>query len=105
LTVAYEVPTGPSPRTMAIDLAGTTYRLRLAYSDVDEGGWFMDLSDDAGTQLVCGVQLVVGADLLEQYGYLGVGGRLFVASDGDLTRPPGFADLGVTSHLYFEPFS
>ena len=80
-----------------------TYTMRLAFANVDQGGWFFDLGDQDGNPLLCGQPLVTGADLLAQYGYLGIGGKLFVATDGDLGAVPTFDGLGVTSRLYFEP--
>lgn len=101
---AFEIPLGPSPRTMSIVLGSSTYNLRFAFANVDQGGWFMDISDGNGVSLLCGVPLVTGADLLAQYPDLGIGGKLWVQSDGaDPGKVPGYADLGVTSHLYFEP--
>lgn len=100
----YEIPTGPSQRTMTVALGAATYDLRLFYADAPDGGWAMDLSDAAGDPLVCGVPLVTGIDLLGQYPDLGVGGALFLLSDGaDPQAVPGYADLGVTSHLLWKP--
>lgn len=101
MSSTYEIPLSPEPQTFAIDLAGTTYRLRLVYADVDQGGWVLDISDVSGNSIVAGIPLVTGHDLLEQYAYLGFGGQLFVATDGDPDLVPTFANLGVTSHLYF----
>lgn len=100
---AYEIPTGPSPRTFSIALPSGTYSMRLAYADTDQGGWWLDIGDSAGNALVCGIPLVTGCDLLAAYGYLGFGGKLFVANDGDPGAVPTYADLGSTSHMYFEP--
>lgn len=98
----YQIPLAPQPRRMTITLAGTTYRMRFHYANVDQGGWLLDIGDANGNPLVAGIPLVTGADLLAQYPDLGFGGRLFVLSDGDPGAVPTFADLGVTSFLYFE---
>ncbi|MDR3488822.1 MAG: hypothetical protein P4M05_28455 [Bradyrhizobium sp.] len=97
----YEIPLSPNPQTMSITLAGVVYQLRFHYANVREGGWLLDISDNLGNPLVCGIPLVTGVDLLAQYAYLGIGGVLFVKSDGDPDAVPTFDDLGVTSHLYF----
>lgn len=100
----YEIPTGPSQRTMTIVLGAATYGLRLYYADAPDGGWAMDLSDAAGDPLVCGAPLVTGIDLLGQYPDLAIGGSLFVLSDAPNRQAvPGYADLGVTSHLLWSP--
>lgn len=104
MTALYEIPTGPSQRIMTVALGTATYTLRLAYADAPDGGWFMDISDAAGNPLVCGVPLVTGIDLLGQYPDLGLNGSLYVISDGaDRQIVPGYADLGVTSHLLWRP--
>lgn len=97
----YEVPLSAEPQTFTISLAGTVYRLRVVYADVAEGGWIIDISDVSGNPIVAGIPLVTGHDLLEQYAYLGIGGQLVVATDGDPDAVPTFANLGTTSHLYF----
>ena len=99
----YEIPLSPTPQTLSIVLAGVTYNLRFDYANAPEAGWYMDISDASLNPLVCGVPLVTGADLLAQYGYLGIGGKLFVATDGDAGAVPTFTNLGVDPHLYFQP--
>ena len=98
----YEIPLSPQPQRMTIALAGTTYRFRFHYANVDQGGWLLDIGDSNGNPLVAGIPLVTGADLLAQFPDLGFGGKLFVLSDGDPGAVPTYDDLGVTSHLYFE---
>ena len=98
----FEIPTGPSPRTLSVPLNGVVYGIRFAFADTDEGGWFMDISDASGNSLVAGIPLVTGADLIAQYAYLGIGGKLWVATDSDPGAVPTFAGLGSSSHLYFE---
>ena len=44
---------------------------------------------------------MTGINLLAQYQHLIVG-SLFVLSDVDMWAAPGFPDLGVSSHLYFD---
>lgn len=98
----YEIPLGPSQRTMTIALGGVTYGLRFYYADAPEGGWAFDLSDVQGNPLLCGAPLVDGADILGQYGYLGVPGRLWLTNDVG-SGPLTYDNLGVTWHLLFEP--
>ena len=100
---AFEIPLSPRPQRMTIALNGVPYQLRFFYANVEEGGWMMDIADSAGKPLVCGVPLVTGADLLAQYATLGLGGKLFVVTEVDPAATPGYADLGVTSHLLWEP--
>jgi hypothetical protein len=101
---AYEISLSPIQQTMAITLGTTPYTLRFFFVDADEGGWCMDISDQTGAPILCGVPLVTGTDLLAQYAYLAIGGvgtKMFVRSDGTPDDVPTYANLGVTSHLYF----
>lgn len=99
----YEVPLKPQPQEFDIFLAnGVRYRLRTFYNDTPDGGWALDISDDLGNPLICGIPLVTGANLLAQYDYVGIGGVMWVNGDGDPAAVPLFTNLGVTSHLYYE---
>jgi hypothetical protein len=101
VSTAYEIPITPgTPQTFAISLAGVFYNLTLRWS-TSMAAWFLDLADASNNPLLNGVPLVTGADLLEQYGYLGIGGKLVVQSDTDLSLVPSFSSLGDTGHLYF----
>jgi hypothetical protein len=89
------------PQIVQVTLAGTLYTLRL-YWNVFTDCWVIDIGDRTGNPLIRGMPLITGADLLRQYGYIGIPGQLLVISD---QKPPdvvpGFEDLSVTGHLYF----
>lgn len=97
----FEVPLDSQPQSFQIDLAGVQYSMSLNWRDAPQGGWFLDLSDASGNLLIGGIPLVTGADLLAQYAYLGIGGELWVQTDGDPAAVPTFDNLGSESHLYF----
>ena len=63
--------------------------------------WALDISGPDNLPLVQGIPIVTGADLLGQYEYLGIGGKIFVQSSGDLDAVPGFADLGASGLVFF----
>nr|WP_155295335.1 hypothetical protein [Chromobacterium violaceum] len=84
-----------------MQLGSTTYQFVLVWRDAHEGGWFLDINDIAGNQLACSLPLLPGADLLAQYEHLGIGGGLYVATDGDLLARPTFDSLGVSTWLYY----
>ena len=96
----YVLPLIAAPQSFSVTIGGTSYQMTLAYHNVDQGGWALDISDSAGNLLVCGIPLVTGADLLAQYGYLGIGGSLWVQSAGDPDAVPTFANLGTGSNVY-----
>lgn len=94
----YEIPLIAAPQTLRTVLNGVTYTLTLVY----RGGWFLDIQDAISNNIVCGLPLVTGCDLLGQLAYLGLGGILQVQSDG--LKPdavPTFKNLGQQSHLYW----
>lgn len=99
--VPYEIPLTPSPQVFKISLGGVTYTLTLSWNTAPTGGWVLDIADVNDNPIVGGIPLVTGVDLLAQYGYLGFNGQLVAQSDFDVTVPPTYQNLGITSHLYF----
>ncbi len=97
----HEIPLSPNPQTFRIQLAGVTYLVQVIWRDTSEGGWFLDLSTNDGAPIVQGISIVTGADLLEQYAYLGIGGSLVVQTDHDVDAAPTYENLGQASHLFF----
>ena len=96
------IPTSPEPQRFLITLAaGQTYQLVTQYRDAPEAGWTLDIGEPNGTPIISGIPLVTGINLLAQYQHLIVG-SLFVLSDVETWAVPGFSDLGVSSHLYFD---
>jgi len=100
VTTVFEVPTAPKAQTFAISLAGITYNLTFTWN-VPSSAWILAIADSNGVTLVSGIPLVTGADLLEQYAYLGIGGQLIVQTDNDPTAVPTYESLGSTGHLFF----
>lgn len=63
--------------------------------------WSVDVYDQSQNLIIGSVPLVTGANLLEQFAYLELGGKLNVQTDGDPEAVPTFENLGSQSHLYF----
>lgn len=63
--------------------------------------WMVDLLDDNGNALVLGFSLVTGADLLEQFKYLGIEGQIMAQTDHDSSAVPTYENLGSRGHMYF----
>lgn len=101
MATVYEIPLSPSPQTFTVSLGGKSYQLTVQWRDAVEGGWALDIADSAGKPLVQGIPLVTGANLLDQFAYLGIAGQLRVQTDNDPDAVPAFDNLGNTSHLYF----
>lgn len=96
----YEVPLSANPQAFAISLAGVTYGLTVRWNAA-AASWTLSIADANGNPILGGLPLVTGADLLGQYGYLGIGGSLVVQTDHDTDALPTIDNLGAESHLYF----
>ena len=97
---AYEIPFRAQPQTFTIALAGVTYRLTTAWNIFSQC-WTIDIATPDGTPIVSGIPIITGVDLLAQYAYLGIAGKLFVQSSGQVTKIPGFTDLGSDGQVFF----
>jgi hypothetical protein len=101
-TPSYEIPLIPSPQEFQISLNNVSYQVRIIWNWVMQT-WVMDMYDVQGNAVLLGNPLVTGANLWEQFTYLGFPGRLEVQSDQDTLAPPTFSNLGLNSHLYYLP--
>lgn len=96
---AYEIPLSADSQRFTITLAGVIYNLALTWRSGT--GWVLDVADANSVPLVSGIPLVTGTDLLGQFRHLGIGGRLVVLVEGDITAVPDYSDLGIEGKLYF----
>jgi hypothetical protein len=99
---AYVIPLSPTPQTLAITLGGVGYRLTVRWNE-HAACWMLNLADTAGVAIVAGIALTAGVDLLGQYKYLRLGGKLYAQSDASIDTPPALDNLGVTARLYWVP--
>ncbi|WCM21355.1 hypothetical protein NDK50_07880 [Paraburkholderia bryophila] len=99
MTTVYEIPLSAQPQTFAIAIAGTTYQLTITWNVVN-ASWIIDIADVSGNDILTGIPMVTGGDLLEQFGYLNFGFQLFCQTDNAPDVVPTFSDLGTTGHLY-----
>lgn len=97
---AFIIPTTPTNQIFSVSLANVTYNIRMLWSNIGQY-WVVDISDANGVPLVQGIPLVAGADLLQQFRYLGIGGALVAQSTVSTNNDPSFTDLGTVSQLYF----
>lgn len=96
---AYEIPLSADSQRFTITLAGVVYNLALTWRSGT--GWVLDIADANSAPLVSGIPLVTGTDLLGQFRYLGIGGKLAVLVEGDIAAVPDYSDLGTEGKLYF----
>lgn len=97
-----EIPTSPSPQRFQIQLAGVRRILTLRWCQA-ANCWALDIADQNGVPMLCGLLLVTGADLLGQFAYVGLAGHLLVQTDHNANAVPTYDNLGSAGHLYFIP--
>lgn len=92
-----------TPQTFSIALGGITYQMTLLYRNDSTGigGWVLDIADSTGNEIVQGIPLVTGADLLAQYKHLGFTGALVVQTTSNPDQVPTFTNLGSDGQLYW----
>lgn len=92
-----EIPLSPENQQFSISLVGQSFQMAVTWR---AAFWCLDIMDSSGADLIKGVPLITGADLLAQYDYLGLGFSLYVGCDNPANENPTEADLGINSHLY-----
>ena len=97
---AYALPLVSAMQKITIALNGVDYNLVVRWNYIS-GVWNVDLYDSDNVLLLGSIPLVTGLDLLEQFEYLNIGGRLEVQTDGDTFKLPTFENIGTESILYF----
>ncbi len=97
----YEIPLTSEPQRFNVFLGGVEYTIRLYWNEAEQGGWIIDIKNTAtGEDLINGIPLVRGINLLKPYKYIGINGGLAVFSDVT-NLPAGFDTLGTDVKLYF----
>lgn len=95
----YRIPLANVPQRFQIDISGQPYIIVCRWNE--SIGWTLDISNGTteAAMIRC-LPLVVGSDLLGQYGYLGVGAEMYVYTDGDQYAVPTLENLGTESNVY-----
>lgn len=102
----YLIPFVNTPQQFNIDLAGTIYQLTCKWNDAPDAGWVLDIADFQGNPMACNLPLITGDDILDGLSYLGIGGSLYVLTNGASPFDvPTFSNLGVDSNVYFQTSS
>lgn len=92
-----EIPLSPENQAFSISLAGQSFQMAITWRAVF---WCLDIMDSTGSDLIKGIPLITGADLLAQYKHLGLGFSLYVDCDNPANENPNESDIGINSHLY-----
>lgn len=101
MSTTYEFPLRAEAQLIQIQLGEVEYRVRFGWGDTSDGGWFIDIADAEGTPILRGLPLTAGEDVLQQFNYLGIGGKIRVQSDGDGLIEPTYANLGSNGKVLF----
>jgi len=100
---ALEIPlVASTAQRFNVSLVGVSYVMKVRWC-APANSWVLDIADANDVPIVSGIPMITGADLLEQYGYLGIGGQLICQSDDDTDAVPTFDNLGNIGRLYFVP--
>lgn len=101
-----EIPTSPGePFSEQILILDFTYTLRFAWN-TRANCWVVEFWDAGNNRrILCGVPLVTGADLLEQFAHLALAAHaiMTVMTIGPALSPdtvPSFTNLGIDAHVY-----
>lgn len=97
----FTVPLQPQPQTFTVALSGVIYTFTVQYRNTAMGGWVLDIGDANNVPIVQGIPLVTGANLLDQYDYLGFVGALWVQTLDNPDAVPTFQNLGTDGLLYY----
>ncbi len=100
--IPFEIPLVAAAQKFTVSLVEVTYTMTVHWC-APSSCWVLDIADASETLLASGIPIVTGADLLEAYEYLGIGGQLIVQTDNDTDAVPTFDNLGSLGHLYFVP--
>ncbi|RBO14352.1 hypothetical protein [Pantoea sp. 3_1284] len=92
-----EIPLTPDNQQFNTAINGVNYLIQTLWRD--DAGWIIDLQDSSGADIVTGIPLVTGANLLAQFSYLNLGFGLAVVCDDPAQDYPTKTDLGINSHL------
>lgn len=101
MTKTFEIPLSAKSEVFSVTMGGADYTLRVNWC-IPMGRWILDiLTGDASKEILTGLPLSPGVDLLKQYAHLGILGELVAQVDHDVNAAPSFENLGTTGHLFY----
>jgi hypothetical protein len=99
----YLIPLINEPQAFEITLASIDYMLTCKWNNQTDAGWVLDIADALGNPIACNIPLITGADCLEGLQYLGLGGSIYVLTNGAKPNDvPTLDNLGMDSNAYFQ---
>ena len=100
-TRVFRIPFANTPQRFAISLSGKSYIVQNVWNPESQS-WELSMYDgDTEQAIFVGMPMTSGLDLLSQFKHLGIGGSLFIYTDGNELAVPTETNLGVESNLYY----
>lgn len=97
----FRIPLTNIPQEFNISLSDRFFTFKNVWNDASKT-WEINIFDSETTEvLISSLPLVTNNNLLEQYEYLGIPGKLICFTDGDEFSPPTLDNLGKESNLYY----
>ncbi len=100
---AFEIPISPliNQSFSIMFRVNAYYWLRLYWVEANEAGWTLDIGLSATEPLVCGIPVLPGRNLLDDYPELHLPLIIFIDTPGNQKKAPAFEDLGIMTKLYY----
>lgn len=101
--VPFQIPLSPQQsQQLSVTIGATPYTLTFRWNGQagDNGLWILDIADSSQNPILSGVPIVTGADLLEQFAYLGFSFYLVSQTTSDTDTPPTYDNLGTDGLVY-----
>ncbi|WP_420028481.1 phage baseplate plug family protein, partial [Klebsiella quasipneumoniae] len=92
-----EIPLSPENQRFSISVAGQSLQMAVTWR---AAFWCLDIMDSTGADLIKGIPLITGANLLAQYRYLGLGFSLYVNCDDPANDSKRAARTVLTGMCY-----
>lgn len=105
MTTANQIPFQQQSQQMQITLGSIAYNLRMQWN-VPNQTWMLDILNQDGNQIISGMAVVTGEDLLAAFEYLEIGGaldagQLQAQTTSDTFEPPTYENLGTDGNVYW----
>jgi hypothetical protein len=97
--VAVIIPLKPQPSVFRVFLNGINYQFTTRWN-IPGNYWVLNIADQYGDKLICGIPLITGLNLIEQYQYI-IQGGLWIISTENVYFDPTYTNLGITNNLYY----
>lgn len=97
----FVIPLTNEPQTFEVELSGRPLIMTNKWNQ-ECSAWELSIQDaNTLTNLISGLPIVTGIDLLYQFSHLGISGSLIAYTEGEELMPPTLDNLGEQGRLYY----